>query len=275
MGSWQAAALHALVERGLVFDRVMGFSIGALNGAAYALGALEDAVANWRDTDGGIMRVAFRLRPFSIFSERCILDQIALLRHISPRSEERLKSRLSCPLTVVSVDRVARKPVYAHYTPHGAGGWDAPLSKHLAASCAIPAIFPPIEMEYQGRKTFLVDGGVRVSTPVTMEALAQCKDVIVLETLPGPVFGRRQSWPLGGLGRAGRREAREVVDDAIASLSAFPDPPRVFRLRPQQPHIGGFLDFSARALAHGFERGLEDAALFAAKAAAFVVASRQ
>lgn len=234
MGSWQAAALHGLARRGLVFDRVMGFASGALNGAAYALGALEDAADDWRDAGAG---------------------QAALLRRISGRGEDWLKARLRCPLTVVGVDRASRKPVYAHYTPHGTGGWDAPLSRHLAASGAIPALFP--------------------STPVSMEALSECRDIVILETLPSPVFGRRQRWPLGGLGRAGRRKAREVVDDAIESLRRHPEPPRVFRLRPQQPLSGGCLDFSAEALARGFERGLEDAALFAARSAAFLVAPRQ
>ena len=36
MGSWQAAALAALEDKcGPIFDSVMGFSAGALTGAAY------------------------------------------------------------------------------------------------------------------------------------------------------------------------------------------------------------------------------------------------
>lgn len=263
LGSWQAAALHGLTRQGLVFDEVMGFSIGALNGAAYALGTLETGLELWAQTDGGVLKLRPCLAPFSLFSDRTVWE------HIDPRSEEEIKAALRAPLTVISVSRPDDSPVYARFTPQGKDGWDTPIKSHLAASCAIPAIFPPVRLEYRGRKVCLVDGGVKVSKPIDLHALSACKDIVILE-MTGPPPGRRAGRQPGRLGRFGYSRIRRLIDEAILSLAGLPDPPRVFRLCPQSPLRFSALDFRGAILRRCLDRGFADAALFGAQAAGFL-----
>ncbi|MDP2865947.1 MAG: patatin-like phospholipase family protein, partial [Elusimicrobiota bacterium] len=49
LGSWQSGALAELVRQGLHFDVVAGFSVGALNGAAYCYNKTGELRQVWRD----------------------------------------------------------------------------------------------------------------------------------------------------------------------------------------------------------------------------------
>src|SRR5579885_2355669 len=163
-----------MVERGFSFDVVQGFSIGALNGACYSLGRLPRCLELWRRTDGGAFRFSPRLRPFSL------CQAFPIWEHFAESEESALQRALRLPLTVVSVSRRGHRPVYAVFTPKGKQGWDGPLRLHLAASSAIPGIFPPVRVRYRGAQEELVDGGVRAQEPIELSALAGCREVVAI-----------------------------------------------------------------------------------------------
>ena len=47
LGSWQSGVLARLVESGMTFDAVAGFSVGALNGAGYCYGKTGEMRSLW------------------------------------------------------------------------------------------------------------------------------------------------------------------------------------------------------------------------------------
>ncbi len=247
LGSWQAAALFRLAESGVEFDAVQGFSIGALNGACYALGRLERGLEIWKRTDGGAVRFSPRLRPFSLCEAFPVWDQFA-------QSEEELRRALRLPLTVISVSRRRRKPVYAVFTPRAKRGWDAPLRLHLAASSAIPGLFPPVRVPYRGCVEDLVDGGVRAEEPIDFSALDGCRDIVVI-------------WPSLALGERRRPAWLESpsclrVREALQALLSRPRAPRVLCLRPSRRLGFRALDFRAVSVRHGLWLGSYDAETF-------------
>lgn len=86
---------------------------------------------------------------------------------------------------------------------------------------------------------------------LTLAPLRGCRDIILLEPVAAPA--RRRRGAPGRLGRFGRGRLTLLIDEAVRSLRTLPDPPRVFRLRPQW-----------------LERGAEDARLFLAQTSTFL-----
>lgn len=257
LGAWQAGALEALDAAGLRFDAVLGFSIGALNGAALAFGRLGEALARWRGLDGGILTLKPRLAPPSLFSD-------APLRDFFPeaRDDARARRELRTPLVVVSADPAAGEAVYARFSPGGDAGWDGRLDDHLAASCAVPLIFPPVDLEYRGRRRRLIDGGVPQPTPFRFDALGPCRSVLVLEMARADEMGRRCWEPYHGLDQVGRESCREVLDEGTAFLLRSDSPPAVYRVAPSERLTSVMLDFSARSIRPRLPLGARDAGAF-------------
>ena len=73
LGSWQSGVLAELVNSGLIFDAVAGFSVGALNGAAYCYGKTGELKSIWQNMKpGGILRFSPRYHnmPLELY-RRC------------------------------------------------------------------------------------------------------------------------------------------------------------------------------------------------------------
>jgi NTE family protein len=56
--------------------------------------------------------------------------------------------------------------------------------RHVRASAAIPVLFPPVAIETNGRKSFLIDGGVRLNAPLKPALELGADGVIVVATDP-------------------------------------------------------------------------------------------
>lgn len=261
-GAWQAGCLTALTEAGIEFDRVLGVSVGSLSGVAYAIGELERAVNFWRDIDTlRVMRFEPRLSPFSLFSDVPIREA---LRYVG--TEDEARARVRCEFTVVSLCRDDDRYHYARFTPNGAAGWDGPIADKLAASCAIPMVFPPVRVEVAGQLRTLVDGGARAREWVTWNSMAGCRDVIVLQmSRPEEIGGfhpikRLRGDPLG-----------HDLDQAVHGLLKLADAPRVFRYYPSARL--GYSQFSFRGAdcAPAVERGAADGRAFLSASERFLV----
>jgi predicted acylesterase/phospholipase RssA len=254
LGAWQIGALEALDAAGLRFDAVMGYSIGVVNGTALAFGRLGEALAHWRRLDGGAMSFRPRLRPFSLFSPdplRSFFD--------AARDDEAAKSELKMELTVITSCPAEGAPINARFTPGGRDGWDAPLVEHAAASCAVPLVFPPVDLDYRGRRVRLRDGGIPMPRPLDLSPLAQCADVIVLEMVRADERGRRERAPWRRIDQASREAGRDLVDDGVRALLHAGKTPRVFRLHPSRRLEPLMLDFRAAGVKDLLARGGSDA----------------
>lgn len=260
LGAWQAGALAGLCAAGLRFDAVLGFSAGALNGAAYALGRLDDALARWNRLDGGVLKLAPRLRPPSLFSDRFVRAHAADFAG----DESAARAALLCPLTVVAarIDRSTR--VYARFERQGS--WDGPLAGHLRASCAIPLAFPRVTLDYRGAPTTLFDGGVHCDEAMSFSALAHCRDVIVLEVVRQDEVGQASRGLFGELETRSRETIRRLMSQGAASLR--PAGARVLRLAPSRALTGSLLDFRGARMREAVALGEQDARAFLSSPAA-------
>lgn len=257
LGAWQAAVLEELTSRSFVFDAIMGFSIGAVNGSALAFDRLPEAMSRWRALTGDALRLSPRMSPFSLCS-------LAPLRAFfeAARDEEAAKAALRADYTIVTACRDEGAPINARFTPGGRDGWDGPLVEHAAASCAIPAVFPPVDLMYRGRALRLIDGGVPMPLPLDFTPLAGCADVLVIEMVRADELGRREWTPWRGLDQRCREASRGLVDDGIRGLLRSSRPPRVHRLAPSRRLEPMMLDFRAAGLAKMLAQGADDAKAF-------------
>ena len=257
LGAWQAGALEALAASGLRFDAVMGFSIGAVNGSALAFDRLPEALARWRELTGDALRLNPKLLPLSLCS-------IAPLRAFfeNTRDEGAAKAALRAEFTIVTACIAERAPINARFTPGGLDGWDGPLVEHAAASCAIPLVFPPVDVVYRGRKVRLVDGGVPMRAPIDFSPLAGCADVIVLEMVRADEAGLGAWTPWRSLDQRCREAARGLIDEGLEGLRRSKNPPRIHRLSPSLALKPMMLDFRAAGLAKMLLQGGADASAF-------------
>jgi predicted acylesterase/phospholipase RssA len=228
-----------LERAGLAFDSVLGFSVGALTGAYYSMGLMEDAVERWRLHRGGTLRLAPRLFPPSLFSNMPIREAVAWAG-----DDEQAKARARCRLVVVSSLCSRQRAIYPVFTPEGRGGWDAPLLDHLLASCAIPLVFPRVRLGFRGEELALFDGGVACAQPMSFEALGACRDVIALEVVRREEEGRRRVSLLREIDQRARETMLLLFAQGLGSLRARSHPPRVYRLAPSRVLEFTMLDFN-------------------------------
>ena len=161
LGAMQAGMLHALYERGIRPDLIVGTSAGALNGAFVAsrpqtVATAEELGAVWRGLRRG------RLFPVDPFAG--LLGLSGLRDHLVPERGLRriVESRLDVerleetpiPLHVIATDVLTGEEVRLS---------EGPAADAVMASAAIPGVLPAVEWE--GRP--LVDGGVANNAPVS------------------------------------------------------------------------------------------------------------
>lgn len=259
LGAWQAGALEVLMGAGLTFDAVMGYSIGAVNGYALAFDRFEESLSRWRALDGGVLRLQPRLDPPTLFSA----DPLYALFEPA-RDDAAARAALKVDFTVISASRALGAPVNARFTPGGRGGWDAPFIAHAVASCSIPLVFPPVDVDYRGQRLRLIDGGIPMAAPLDLSPLQGCSDVLVVEMVRADELSRRTWTPWGRLDHYGRATGRTLVDDGVASLLKSSTAPRVYRLQPSRRLEPLVLDFRAGAARPLVARGGEDARAFLA-----------
>lgn len=148
-GAWQAGAWRALAGR-FHPDLVVGASVGSLNGYAIAAGATPDQLA------------AFWLRP-----------ELGVLGNLPSTVRALMDDHpLTTPYAVVLTDALRLKP---RVVLDGAVTW-----RHLAASCAIPAVMRPYRIDAR----WYCDGGLLNPLPVYAAVELGATHIIALHALP-------------------------------------------------------------------------------------------
>ncbi len=168
--------LKALAEMDIEPDVVAGTSIGACVGAAYLTGQLDE-LQSWAQGMGllgmlGVIDVTFR-KGGLVAAER-IFD-----RFRNPATEVRIED-LDRPFATVATDLTTGREIWLR---------DGPLLDAVAASAAMPGVFPAVLNE----RRWLVDGALVNPVPVSL-CRALGADVVIavnlnsdLTTLPRPV----------------------------------------------------------------------------------------
>lgn len=173
--------LEVIDELGLKPKMIAGTSIGALMGAAYAMGLpgyrlraiMEETLGNRIE----LVRQLFAARSEPIQHllrllpvRSSLLSPDALLERLIPEFEGKTFEMLQIPLKVVATDLVQREAVVID---------QGPLRPAVAASIAIPLVFSP--MADNGR--VLVDGGL--VNPLPFDLIAGAADITIAVDVSG------------------------------------------------------------------------------------------
>ena len=159
LGAAEVGMLQALLERGIVPDLVVGSSVGALNGAFVAAEPTLATVARMADIWTGLSDTA-------VFGGS-VLGQIGTLaRHGTHlHANQRLRRLIDTELPGARIEQlpVAFECVAASIEAAAAHWFSAgPVADAVLASCAVPGLFPPVEIDGE----HFLDGGLVRSVPV-------------------------------------------------------------------------------------------------------------
>jgi NTE family protein len=221
-----AGAWRALGEAGLTPSHVVGTSMGAVVGAAFAAGVSYD----------GLVAAAGALRTKDVAA----LNPLALVAGVfgshffrtGPLKESiarlvpaRRFAELELPLTVTATDLDSGALVL-----FGALGRDAPLQDALYASCALPLYYTPGTID--GHR--YADGGLRAVLPLAVAHTVTADLVVAVDVGPGfdepPAAGKA---PIPALIRAHGEAIRIMMaaqtERAIADWPS--DAPRLLVVR--------------------------------------------
>lgn len=161
LGPVQVGMLRALVERDIYPDLITGCSVGAINGATFAAdpspAGIDRLVRLWSNLADGKPDLMPRSRMPLIaqlaFRRASIHDPERLEKLLLDELPARTFSDLRVPFACVATDA---HQASAHWFDSG------PLIPALMASAALPAVYPPVEID--GR--LLYDGGVVNELPL-------------------------------------------------------------------------------------------------------------
>src|SRR5215213_11944067 len=234
LGAHEVGMLQALAERGIVPDLVLGTSVGAINGAAFAadptVQGVERLTAMWSDMQAGdVFSGSLLGRVATLARTRTHLHEAGPLRALlagglGDRRIEDLELPFQC--VAASIERAGE-----HWFT------DGPVVDAVLASASVPGILPPVEIEGE----HFVDGGIVNSIPVNRAVQLSATRIYVLHVgrLDRPLSPPRWPWEVGLVAFEIARRHRVVGD--LAALPAgieahvlptgWTDPPRYSALK--------------------------------------------
>lgn len=206
--------LRALTEQGIEPDIVSGCSIGALVGAAYAVGTLDDLEQWVRSLT--MLEVARFLElnlSFNGFVDTERLEKF-LRRHVF-RKEEHIEN-LKRSFAAVATDLETGREVW--FTK-------GPVLDAVWASIAMPGLFPPVHHE----ERWMVDGGLVNPVPVSL-CRSLGADIVIAVNLNGDILGKHLSQkqqPVEDAGFIGtlKRKVKKYSPSLLESAKADHSPP--------------------------------------------------
>jgi NTE family protein len=160
LGSAQVGMLRALVEHGIYPQHIVGTSVGAINGAAFAAdpnaAGVERLDAIWRALDSRDLVSRASLRNAVALARRGhgLNDHDGLREVIERAVVARRFGELAVPFECLATN--VREASEAWF---GAGD----LIEALVASASFPVLFPPVEIDGE----WYLDGGILADVPVT------------------------------------------------------------------------------------------------------------
>jgi len=179
-GALQIGMLQVLTEHGFVPDRIYGSSVGAVNGVAFAGDPTREGVQRMTETWRGLTREAVypqgRLHgPWLYFQQRDSVFANSGLRKVI--EDEIGFERLEDAVIPVEVVATSLTDGREHWFTYG------PAAEAVLASSAVPAIFPPVEID--GER--YIDGGIVNNVPIRRAIEAGATRIVVLLCAP-PVY---------------------------------------------------------------------------------------
>jgi NTE family protein len=178
LGSIQVGMLKALTEHGIVPDVVLGCSVGALNGAGYALSPDAEGVRrleeHWRRSSSANLMPSSRIpsavqllrKGFSLHSNDGVRASLESLVGPHRRFDE-----LELPFQCVAAEVEAAVEKWFD---------EGEVIEAILASAALPAVYPPVVID----GVRYVDGGVIDNVPIARAVELGCRTIYVLHVGP-------------------------------------------------------------------------------------------
>jgi len=209
LGAAEVGMLAALLEADVRPDLVVGTSVGAINGAALAadptLAAIGQLTDLWSD-----------LGSSDVFAGGPAKRLATVVQHGYLHSNTPLRRMLHDQLASTFEDLVVPFQCVAASIERAAARWfgEGPLVDAVLASCAVPALLPPVKI---GDEHY-VDGGLIESTPVGRAVALGARTVYVLHVgrIERPLRPGRWPWEAGLV--AFEIARRRGFADAMANL---------------------------------------------------------
>ena len=170
-------ALSVLRAAGLVPDRFVGTSFGAVIASGLAAGLREEEVV--ARLIGVGQRDVFRIDRRSLLQgvfARGLLKPEPLRQTLERLLPVQRFAELAVPLSVTAVDLDSGELLV-----FGAGGEEVPLLDALCATCALPLFFPPFQLN--GHRC--ADGGLRAVVPLEVAARFPAQLVVAIDVGAG------------------------------------------------------------------------------------------
>lgn len=218
------AILKVFDDLGIVPDRIVGSSIGAVIGGLYAAGLsageirdiFDDVAGSPLDALSGLAESEVELSALVPFGsdDAGLLDSAGFLHFLASHTEVRTFDALRIPLEVVATDYWSGESVTLD---------EGPLFPAIEASMAVPGLFMPVHRGEQ----LLIDGGI--SNPLPFDLLRGDVDLIIAVD----VSGSRQLEDGQEIGVTDMLfNSFKIMQQAIIRLSLQQRPPDLY-LRPE------------------------------------------
>ena len=247
LGAVQVGMLHALYERGIAPELVVGTSAGAINASYIA------SHAPTVDTTRELIELWTGLSTLDVFPFRPVRATLALTglrsylvssRNLRELIEEHLPigrlEEADIPLVVIATDLGSGEELELRRGP----AVDAVL-----ASAAIPGVFPPVRW----KERLLVDGGVSNNTPLMPAVRSGAQTIYVLPT--GTACDLRTP-PRGSLGVLMQSLSLLVMQRLVSEVEQLRGQLNLIVLPPPCPLDVSPVDFSEGRML--IDRGRED-----------------
>ena len=247
LGAHEVGMLHALAERSIKPDIVLGTSIGAINGAMFAADPTVEGVERlgrlWDDSNlAGVSAGALLRRVTTLARTGTHLQSL-----------EEVRQRLADAFPVERVEELAIPfQCVAASIERAAEHWfaDGLLTDVVLASCAVPGILPPVAI---GDEHF-IDGGIVNSIPVARAVAVGAKTIYVLQVgrLERPLQPPRWPWEVGLVAFEVARRHRFASD-----LVSLPDGVRLHVLPTGGSAAPAYNDLSGQLRVMRMARGVQ------------------
>ena len=284
LGSWQSGVLAELVRQGLHFDVVAGFSVGALNGAAYCYNKTGELRQIWRDMKPESvlsLKPRYYNIPLKLYQQHegslankvnfFFQNQLAKLTLFSNRrlysllNDWLVKSGPQFPRNIkfyVISHAVEMKLPYIVRFDGSTQSHNLSFTDALVASCSIPMIFPPVPVEEHGRKHHLVDGGVIGIATINLSLFEGCRTIIMIGNSRPEDMDFRGRGPFGYFERRARRMLAMHTQKIYESRVFINSEPDVYLIKPPVDLGLNLLEFDGARCEKAFDIGEAEAKNF-------------
>jgi NTE family protein len=207
LGAAEVGMLQALLEHGVHPDLIVGTSVGAINGAFVAADPAPGAVDRLRAVWGEVASQ----RVFAGSALGRLGTLVRTRTHVHPREPLRDLLTAHLPVRTFAELRVPFQCVAASIE-RAAEHWftDGDLVDAVLASCAVPGLLPPVEIDGE----HYLDGGLVHSIPVGRAVALGADTVYVLHVgrIDRPLRPPAQPWEVATVAFEIARRHRFAAD---------------------------------------------------------------